>query len=111
MTSSGRPDSAMASGRSLADPPGLQEFLRQAEGALILRRVYLFGSRARGDARKTSDLDLAFEHDSSPAAWADFVNMAREQAPVLLDLDLVDLAQATPELRERILTEGKLLRG
>ncbi len=90
---------------------GLAELLHQAEDALALRRVFLFGSRARGDARSDSDLDLAFEHDSPPAAWARFVNAARDEAPVLLDLDLVDLSTAAPELRERILREGKLLRG
>lgn len=103
-----KPDAA---GSGVVDPEGLREFLQQAENALVLRRVYLFGSRARGDAREDSDLDLAFEHDSSPSAWADFVNLAREQAPLLLDLDLVDLSRAAPELRERILEEGRLLRG
>lgn len=100
-----------AGGCDVADSDGLRELLRRAEHALVLRRVYLFGSRARGDAREDSDVDLAFEHGSSPAAWADFVNMAREQAPILLDLDLVDLSSATPELREQILKEGRLLRG
>lgn len=37
--------------------------------------------------------------------------MAREEAPILLDLDLVDSSSATPELRERILKEGRLVRG
>lgn len=105
-----------AAERSDPEPPvaavaGLAEFLQQAERALSLRRVYLFGSRARGDARADSDLDLAFEHDSSPAEWASFVNTARDEAPVLLDLDLVDLATAAPDLRERILKEGKMIRG
>ncbi|MFN2377546.1 MAG: nucleotidyltransferase family protein [Candidatus Binatia bacterium] len=90
---------------------GLQGLLQHAEVALVLRRVYLFGSRARGDARPDSDLDLAFEHESSPEAWAQFVNAAQDQAPILLDLDLVDMASAAPELRERILSEGRLLRG
>lgn len=90
---------------------GLPEILQQAERALALRRVYLFGSRARSDARANSDLDLAFEHDSTPAQWAKFVNAVQDEAPVLLDLDLVDLSTATPELRESILREGKLLRG
>ncbi len=93
------------------DMEGLRELLEHAERALDLRRVYLFGSRARGDARDDSDVDLAFVHESSPAAWAEFVNAAQEQAPILLDLDLVDLSCAAPELRERIVREGRLLRG
>jgi predicted nucleotidyltransferase len=83
----------------------------EAKRALDLRRVFLFGSRARGDAREDSDLDLAFEHGSPAAIWADFVNAMREHAPTLLDLDLVDLADVTPELRARILTEGRLVHG
>lgn len=83
----------------------------QAERSLALRRVYLFGSRARGDAREDSDVDLAFEHESSPAEWARFVNTVRDQSSILLDLDLVDFAKAPVALRDRILQEGRLLRG
>lgn len=97
--------------QAFARTPALREIVQQAEKALDLRRVWLFGSRSRGDARDDSDIDLAFEHDSPPADWADFVNASREQAPVLLDLDLVDLATANPGLRNRILREGTLLRG
>lgn len=89
----------------------LQSVVREASRDLDLRRVYLFGSRARGDARMDSDIDLAFEHGSSPSTWADFVNEMREQAPTLLDLDLVDMAEVSPELRSRILAEGRLLYG
>src|SRR5690348_15960942 len=92
MAASRRTGDAPSGTCDLAEPAGLQDFLGQAERALALRRVYLFGSRARGDARTNSDLDLAFEHSSSPAEWADFVNIAREEAPLLLDLDLIDLA-------------------
>jgi predicted nucleotidyltransferase len=87
------------------------DIVLQAGRVLDLRRVFLFGSRARGDAREDSDIDLAFDHGSSPATWAEFVNAMREQAPTLLDLDLVDLAEATPELRARILAEGRLVHG
>jgi predicted nucleotidyltransferase len=95
----------------MADLDGLQWMIREAARVLDLRRVFLFGSRARGDARKDSDIDLAFEHGSSPAAWADFVNAMRDGAPTLLDLDLVDLAEVGPELRTRIVSEGKVLYG
>ena len=89
----------------------VRAIVHQADKALDLKRVFLFGSRARGDAREDSDIDLAFDHRSPPPIWADFVNAMREHAPTLLDLDLIDLAQATPELRARILAEGTLVHG
>jgi hypothetical protein len=89
----------------------VRDIVLRAGRALDLRRVFLFGSRARGDAREDSDIDLAFDHRSSQATWAEFVNTMREQAPTLLDLDLIDLDQATPELRARILAEGRLIHG
>jgi predicted nucleotidyltransferase len=95
----------------MTEVEALQDVVRQAQRALDLQRVYLFGSRARGDARKDSDIDLAFEHGSSPSEWAEFVNSMQDNAPTLLDLDLIDLAQVSPELRTRILSEGTLLHG
>lgn len=95
--------------------PGVERTVRaiaaEAARSLALRRVYLFGSRSRGDARPDSDIDLAFEHDSTLAAWSDFVNRMRDEAPTLLDLDLVDLAQIGDELRAEILKEGRLIDG
>jgi hypothetical protein len=39
---------------------------RWAARHAIIRRVWIFGSRARGTHRPDSDLDLAVEHDASP---------------------------------------------
>jgi predicted nucleotidyltransferase len=78
---------------------------------LRLRRAILFGSRARGDARPESDIDLAFEHDSPDAAFADFANRMAEEAPVLVRLDLVDLARVEPALGERIRADGRVVHG
>lgn len=89
----------------------VDEIVEAAQRRLDLRRVILFGSRARGDARVDSDLDLAFEHGSTDAEWADFVNQMRDEAPTLLSLDLVDLAQADPALRARITSEGRPVHG
>jgi predicted nucleotidyltransferase len=82
-----------------------------AQRRLRLRRAILFGSRARQDARAGSDIDLAFEHDSTDAEWAEFVNEMAEQAPTLLSVDLVDLARAEPGLRQRIREEGRSVHG
>ena len=71
-----------------------------------MRRVVLFGSRARGDARPDSDVDIAVVHDSDDAAWSDFVNQMQETAPTLLELDIVDYLRAPEALRRRIDEEG-----
>jgi uncharacterized protein len=89
----------------------LAEIVQAARRSLDVRRAILFGSRARGDDRANSDIDLAFEHGSTDAQWAAFVNQMAEQAPTLLALDLVDLGRTTPELRARILREGRVADG
>jgi len=89
----------------------LQQIVRVAQRSLALRRVILFGSRARGDARPDSDIDLAFEHRSSDAEWAEFVNEMAEHAPMLVSLDLVDLARVDTALRARIERQGRLIHG
>jgi uncharacterized protein len=94
-----------------SDVAGLSDILARAERKLKLGRVFLFGSRARGDARDDSDIDLAFEHESPDARWADFVNEVQDEATTLLEIDLVDLGRAAPELRERVFREGWILRG
>jgi predicted nucleotidyltransferase len=89
----------------------VHEIVQAAQRGLRLRRVILFGSRARLDARPDSDIDLAFEHGSTDAEWAAFVNEMAERAPTLLSIDLVDLARVEPGLRERICSEGRSLHG
>jgi predicted nucleotidyltransferase len=89
----------------------VQQIVRAAQRSLVLQRAILFGSRARGDARADSDIDLAFEHASTGSQWAEFVNEMAEHAPTLLALDLVDLAHAEPPLRARVLREGRVVHG
>jgi predicted nucleotidyltransferase len=84
----------------------IRAIVREAKQSLALRGALLFGSRARGDARLASDIDLALEHDSTDAEWAAFVNRMGDEAPTLLPVDLVDLRRVDAALRERILREG-----
>ena len=69
-------------------------------------RVILFGSRARGDFRRTSDIDLAVE-------GGDFVRFALdvdEETSTLLKFDIVDLGRnIQEELLESIRREGRIL--
>ncbi|WBL37194.1 nucleotidyltransferase domain-containing protein [Tepidiforma flava] len=71
-----------------------------------IRRIILFGSRARGDARERSDVDLAIEAPGAdPVAWDDIL-AALDEAPTLLQLDVVRLEDAPEALRAAIEREG-----
>ncbi len=71
-----------------------------------LDRVILFGSRARGDYRKTSDIDLAVIGGDVTRFTLD----VEEKTPTLLKYDIVDLGGVVQEeLRVSIENEGKLL--
>jgi len=86
--------------------PALAYVAHWARRSLVVRRVLLFGSRARGDARPDSDFDIAVDHGSDERAFADFANRMQESAPTLCDLDLVDFARAPAPLRRRIDEQG-----
>ena len=67
-----------------------------------LSRLILFGSRARGDNRERSDIDLA-------VSGGDVVRFSLdvEELPTLLSFDVVNLDGAVqPELLESIQREG-----
>lgn len=71
-----------------------------------LTKVILFGSRARGDFKRTSDIDLAVIGGNV----ARFSLDVDEETSTLLKFDIVDLSRnIQDELRESILTEGKVL--
>ncbi len=71
-----------------------------------VERVVLFGSRARGDYHKTSDIDLAV----SEGNFDRFALDVEEETSTLLRYDLVNLDRAVqPELRESIEREGRVL--
>ena len=69
-------------------------------------RVILFGSRARGDYKKVSDIDLAV----SGGDVSGFSISVDEETSTLLQYDIVNLdGSVQEELREAIEKEGKVL--
>ena len=71
-----------------------------------LERVVLFGSRARGDYKKTSDIDLAVTGGNITLFTLD----VEEETSTLLSFDVVNLdASVQEELRKSIEQEGRLL--
>jgi predicted nucleotidyltransferase len=83
------------------------ELARRLAAHPAVERVWLFGSRARGDHFERSDIDFAIE---APAmARCDWLKLSldfEEQAPTLLCVDLVRMEEAPEHLREQILEEG-----
>lgn len=83
----------------------LQEIVQLAKENCI-EKVILFGSRARGDFKERSDIDLAFHGGSS----TNFILDVDELTSTLLEYDIVDLDKPVrKELLESIKNEGVVL--
>lgn len=82
------------------------EELRRLAEEHELTKVVLFGSRARGDFRRESDIDLAVSGGNTELFLLD----ADEKTSTLLKCDVLNLnAPLRPALREEIEREGKIL--
>lgn len=80
----------------------IKDFARQYD----IDKVVLFGSRARGDYKKTSDIDLAVWGGNIPAFMLD----VDEETSTLLNFDIVNMDRALqPELIESIAKEGVVI--
>ena len=82
------------------------EEIRELARKYGVTKVILFGSRARGDFKRTSDIDIA-------VTGGDFTRFALdvdEETSTLLEYDIVDLdSDMQDELRESIREEGRIL--
>lgn len=71
-----------------------------------VEKIILFGSRARGDFKRTSDIDLAVK-------GGDFTRFALdvdEETSTLLKYDIIDLDRdIQDELRESIQKDGRVI--
>ncbi len=88
-----------------------------AESHLEVKRVFLFGSRARGDSKSDSDVDLAVEvvgiegenadtrYFFNKDAWKDELESALER-PINI---VRRIAHGKPEIQESIEREGVLI--
>ena len=80
--------------------------IRQLAERNGLQRLFLFGSRSRGDYKRTSDIDLA----ASGGRIASFTADLEEEVNTLLTFDVVDTAlPIQDELRDSIEREGVLI--
>lgn len=83
----------------------IQEIVRLAQKNQI-EKLILFGSRARGDYKERSDIDLAFQGGDS----SQFILSVDEETSTLLEFDVIDLDKPVrKELLESIHREGVVL--
>jgi len=84
--------------------------LRAHRRELSGHQVYLFGSRARGEAHQLSDFDIGIDGPKPLDLPAFFkIEDSLDRIPTLYQFDLVDLNRASPRLRESARREGRLL--
>ncbi len=87
-------------------PEHFRDRIREIAARHGARNVRLFGSRARGDASASSDVDLLVQMDSS-SSLLDLIALERElEAALHLDVDLLTAASLSPYLRDRVEREA-----
>jgi predicted nucleotidyltransferase len=71
-------------------------------------RAILYGSRARGEGRSFSDIDLALSAGDRavPGSLIARLSEAFEESRIPFRVDLLDLFSASPALKEAITREG-----
>lgn len=85
-------------------PNVMQEIMMLAKKHQI-KQLIIFGSRARGDFRKVSDIDLAVKGGNVARFTVDL-----EDTATLLEFDVIDLEKpVNPDLLNSIKEEGRVL--
>ena len=80
--------------------------VRRVVGSLPVR-VFLFGSRALGTSRPTSDIDLALlPNGPVPPDLVARLRDEFEDSAIPYPVDVVDLSQVDERFREKVLREG-----
>lgn len=70
-------------------------------------KIYLFGSWARGEERMTSDIDLAVEtEEGTPFSKAAYLREILEESVIPYRVDVVDLAEASEAIIDKVRKEG-----
>jgi predicted nucleotidyltransferase len=71
-------------------------------------RVFLFGSRARGTSRVTSDIDIAILPTGPvPPSLVPELRDALEESLIPYHVDVVDLSRVEASFRAKVLSEGQ----
>ena len=80
--------------------------------AIILRhakpeRIWLYGSRANGEAIESSDIDIAYHDKEFTQDWV--IEEEVEKLPTLLKIDIKNIASTEERFRQRVVSTGRVL--
>lgn len=98
--------------------PFIEQFQSEAAARLFAQQdvllAYLYGSQARGEAGLLSDVDVAVlfaPHLSKQARFRQLLDLSGELGDIWQrdDVQVVDLAEASPLLRHRVYVDGRVL--
>ena len=73
------------------------------------RRIFLFGSRARGDNKSYSDFDFALEGTTLAIRHERLLREKLVRAAGIYRVDLIELEKTENSFRDAIYKQGKLL--
>ncbi|MFO1533700.1 MAG: nucleotidyltransferase family protein, partial [Thermoplasmatota archaeon] len=80
--------------------------LRIAARRNKLTKIWLFGSRARGEGRPDSDVDILYRAPKTVSLWEVSAFMADAMDILGVKVDLADIDHLRPEFRDRVLPEA-----
>ena len=69
-------------------------------------RIYLFGSWARGEQKRSSDIDIAIEENKDISYEITLLREKLEESTIPRHIDVVDMHHAGKALCQRIRKEG-----
>lgn len=92
------------------EPEYVHKLLGVVQAIVPGAKITLYGSRARGDYRENSDIDLALDGGTEIPGYL-FVEAQDivKQLTITHKVDIVDLADARGTFREEILRDGVVL--
>jgi predicted nucleotidyltransferase len=90
-------------------PPSVGEFIKTVQTNPHVEEIILFGSRATGDHRERSDVDLAIRGPKLLSEdWTVFRAQV-EEAKSLYWISIIDFDHSPPEIQVRIRHQGKTI--
>lgn len=70
-------------------------------------RIWLYGSRASGEAKESSDIDIAFDDKEFNADWQ--IEEELEKLQTLIKIDVKNIAHTEERFRQRVFSTGRVL--